>query len=95
MPTEIEDWWVPFESYKLPRLLAEMPFLASSVAEARRLIAQDAVRVDGERISDANYTIDLREPGRAVILQVGKKRFVRVRGGDADASSGLRQVKSN
>jgi tyrosyl-tRNA synthetase len=79
-PTEIEDWWVPYAQYKLPRLLAEMPFLASSVADARRLISQGAVRVNGERTSDVNFVVDLRQLGHAVLLQVGKRRFVRVQG---------------
>ena len=79
-PIEIEDWLVPYAQYKLPRLLAEMPFLASSIAEARRLISQGAVRVDGNRTSDVNFVVDLTDVSRAVLLQVGKRRFVRVQG---------------
>lgn len=85
-PEEVEEWSVPYDEYKLPRLLAEMPFLASSVAEARRLISQGAVRVDGERIDDSNFVVDLKSPGNVVLLQVGKRRFVRVQGKDAPVS---------
>jgi tyrosyl-tRNA synthetase len=80
IPQEIENWWVPYARYKLPRLLAEMPFLASSIADGRRLVSQGAVRVDGERVSDANFEVDLTQLGHAVLLQVGKRRFVRVQG---------------
>ena len=79
-PTEIEHWRIPYNHYKISRLLAEVPFLASSMADARRLISQGAVRVNGERIMDANFMIDLTQLGAAVLLQVGKRRFVRVQG---------------
>jgi tyrosyl-tRNA synthetase len=47
--------------------------LAKSKGEARRLIEQNGVRLDGETLSDANQKF----PGKGV-LQVGKRRFVRV-----------------
>jgi tyrosyl-tRNA synthetase len=78
-PSKVEDWWVPSAKYKLPRLLVEMPFIASSMAEARRLIEQGAVRVNGERQTQVNYEVDLSELDNTVLLQVGKKKFVRVR----------------
>jgi tyrosyl-tRNA synthetase len=80
LPEEIEDSTVPFDRYKLPRLLADIPGLASSVAEGRRLISQGAVRVNGERINDPNFIVDLSETGNEALVQVGKLRFVRVRG---------------
>jgi tyrosyl-tRNA synthetase len=79
-PEVIEDATVPYGQYKLSRLLADVPGLASSVAEARRLIAQGAVRVNGDRVNDPNFSVDLTEAGREVVLQVGKLRFVRVQG---------------
>jgi len=49
--------------------------LAETNGEAMRLIAQGAVRLDGERVSDRA----LRVPaGAARVLQVGKRRFARV-----------------
>lgn len=50
--------------------------LASSNSAARRLIEQGAVRVDGERITDQNARISPHEPH---LLQVGKRRFARIR----------------
>ena len=92
-PEEISDWWVPYGQYKLPRLLVEVPTLAepleeplsevpppaSSMAEARRLIQQGAVRINGERITDVNFEISLMDV--PVLVQVGKRRFFRLRGG--------------
>jgi tyrosyl-tRNA synthetase len=50
--------------------------LASSNSEARRLIQQGAVRVDGERVSDANARLTTSE---SHLLQVGRRRFARIR----------------
>jgi len=49
--------------------------LASSSGEARRLIAQGGVRVDGEVVGDAEGVVDLT---CARLLQVGKRRFARI-----------------
>lgn len=48
--------------------------LASSKTEARRLIEQGGVSIDGERVTDLNAGI----PGRGFILKVGKRRFLKV-----------------
>ncbi|MGI9585102.1 MAG: tyrosine--tRNA ligase [Acidimicrobiia bacterium] len=57
----------------LPKALADAAVVASN-GEARRLISQGAVKIDGERISAE--TIDRAElAGR--VVQVGKRRFVR------------------
>lgn len=50
--------------------------LASSNSEARRSIQQGAVRVDGERVTDIDLRVTLREPH---LLQLGKRRFARIR----------------
>ncbi len=52
--------------------------LAESKAEARRLIQQGGVYVDGERQNIVNSTT-LWKPGMSTLLKVGKRRFVRVR----------------
>jgi tyrosyl-tRNA synthetase len=51
--------------------------LASSKAEARRLIQQGGVYVDGERQTIVN-NVTLWKPGMSALLKVGKRRFVRV-----------------
>ena len=52
--------------------------LAPSKAEARRLIAQGGVELDGEKVTNGDRTIPA-EPGREYRLKVGKKRFAVVR----------------
>lgn len=49
--------------------------LAESKSEARRLIRQRGVKLDGEAIEDEQVVIDLKAPA---VLQVGKRRFVRL-----------------
>lgn len=63
------------EPIRLVKLIANEG-LAGSVTEARRLVAQGSVRVNGERISDA--TFELGGSGE-VLVQVGKRRFARIR----------------
>ena len=50
--------------------------LVQSTSEALRLIAQGAVRVDGERISSRDLAL---AAGAEHVCQVGKRRFARVR----------------
>ncbi len=50
--------------------------LASSTSEAMRAINAGSVRIDGEKISDKGL---LLTPGTTVVLQVGKRKFARVR----------------
>ena len=49
--------------------------LASSKSEARRLVEQGGVKVDEEKITDPNYTIDKE----VVVIQKGKKAFKKVK----------------
>jgi tyrosyl-tRNA synthetase len=50
--------------------------LSSSTSEAIRMIKQDAVRIDNERVSDPKITIET--DGVARVYQVGKRRFARI-----------------
>lgn len=50
--------------------------LVRSTSEARRLIAQGAVRVDGAKVGDVHYSLDPSvEAGRRFLLQVGSRRI--------------------
>ena len=75
-PDDTEERTLPTGSWKLPRLLVELE-LAPSMAEARRLIEQGGVHVDGERASGMDLNLI---PKRSFLIQVGKRRFMRVRG---------------
>jgi tyrosyl-tRNA synthetase len=50
--------------------------LAPSTSEANRKIREGAVRIDGTRVADPGLTL---RPGAECVLQVGAKRFARVR----------------
>lgn len=57
----------------LPNLLYRTG-LSGSISEARRLIQQGGVQVDGRRVTDVRTTL----PSGRYVLQAGKRRFVRV-----------------
>lgn len=59
----------------LPQLLKETG-LAKSTSEAIRLIRQGGVRLDGARVDDPDLALN---KGATALLQVGKRRFLRVR----------------
>jgi tyrosyl-tRNA synthetase len=59
----------------LPAVIADLG-LAPSTSEARRLIHQGAVRVDDAPVGDLDVPRDVLE---GALLQVGKRRFVRLR----------------
>ncbi len=77
VPEEIEDRAVErdagAETVPLARTLAKLG-LAASGTEARRLIGQGGVSVEGTRISDPNSTL----PPGVHLLKVGKRKFMRV-----------------
>ncbi|HXN83275.1 MAG TPA: tyrosine--tRNA ligase [Myxococcales bacterium] len=77
VPEEIEESDVERDpgaaGVPLARTLAKLG-LASSGSEARRLIAQGGVSVEGERVSDPNAAL----PPGTHLLKVGKRKFVRV-----------------
>lgn len=52
--------------------------LCQSSSEARRQIKGGAVRLDGDRLSNENQTFETLESLSGKVLQVGKKKFVRL-----------------
>ncbi len=83
LPEEVEEIelaedWARGEAHRywLPRVLWGLG-LASSKSEARRLIQQGGVRLDGEPVTDPEREFAPDELlGR--VLQVGRRRFVRI-----------------
>jgi tyrosyl-tRNA synthetase len=64
------------DGWELSALLVSVG-LAESKAEARRLIQQGGVSVDGEKQS-AGSSLNLGTPGSSILLRVGKRRFMRI-----------------
>ena len=77
VPDEIETRAVP-AGQALFAVIADTG-LAGSKAEARRLIQQGAVRIDGEKVLDPFFP--LPSASDALLLKVGKRRFLNVRSG--------------
>ena len=75
-PEEVEEAELPGEEViHLPTLLVER-FGLGSTSEARRLIAQGGVRVDGEPVDELDIP---RERLEGRLVQAGKRRFLRFR----------------
>ncbi len=73
-PAEIRQHFRAPEPIWICRLLVDVVKFAKSTSEARRLIAQGAVRVDGRVIDDVNF--QFHHPPHE-LLEVGKNRIAR------------------
>ena len=77
LPDELPEVRVPAwpDGLPLPNLLKEAG-LVGSTSEARSLLRQGAVRIDGERVQDPDHRFS---HGADHVVQVGKRRIARVR----------------
>lgn len=76
MPTDMEEVAVTAGRISLLSLLTENQMLPSR-GEAKRLIRQGGIYLDGERVEDVALELDLdKQP--EVVIRVGKKRFYRI-----------------
>jgi tyrosyl-tRNA synthetase len=77
LPDEVPEFR-PAEEMKeevwLPKLMVAAGS-AGSTSEARRLIQQGGVKVDGIKVDDPNITIS---PSNGMIIQVGKRKFFQI-----------------
>ncbi len=76
VPDDIEERNIPAGTYDLANLVVDSG-LASSKGEARRLIEQGGVKINGEKVTNTNAEIEIAD--NDVLIQVGKRRFVRLR----------------
>jgi tyrosyl-tRNA synthetase len=76
IPDEMPEITLESKSEGLPiGTLLKDSGLTSSTSEAFRMIAQGAVKIDGDRVIDRNYLV---ETGGIYVVQVGKRKFARV-----------------
>lgn len=75
LPSDMAEKAFPQGSMWIVKLLAEAGLVPSN-GEARRMIQGGAVRIDGEKISDVNAQIELRD---GMVVQAGKRKFMRIR----------------
>ena len=73
MPDEIEEYNLKKEDF-LVNIIADSGLLKSK-SEARRMIKQSAVKIDGEAIKDIQYKVSM---GDSFVLKVGKRKFLKV-----------------
>ena len=76
VPDEIEEKKIDAGVYKLAELIAAAG-LASSKGEARRLIEQGGVKVNGDKASNAATEISIGSD--PTLFQVGKRKFLKLR----------------
>jgi tyrosyl-tRNA synthetase len=77
MPEDMPEHSVEaIKMYTLPQILKQVG-LTASTSEAMRMIEQGGVRLDGEKVSEKSLV--LTEKGKEVVLQVGKRKFARVK----------------
>jgi tyrosyl-tRNA synthetase len=76
-PEEIEEYSLEAGTWAMPGILTTLN-LVPSKAEARRLIEQGGVTVDGEKWSSPGATGEFSE-GREITMKIGKRKFGRVR----------------
>ncbi|MFH0891852.1 MAG: tyrosine--tRNA ligase [Candidatus Falkowbacteria bacterium] len=74
-PEEIAEVKLEIGNWKLADLLCEVK-LAASKGEAKRLIEQNGVKVDGAAVNDINAEIKITK--RGILLQRGKRQFIKV-----------------
>jgi tyrosyl-tRNA synthetase len=76
VPDEIEtfSYAAPNDTVGILQLLLDVK-LVDSKGEARRLIEQGGVSVDGVKIADINASVQLLRP---IVVKVGRRRFLKV-----------------
>jgi tyrosyl-tRNA synthetase len=77
LPDEIPEYVLPQPAGNIAiiKLLTETKLVASN-GEARRMIEQGGVTIDGQKVADYNAEVEIAE---SVIVKVGKRRFLKVK----------------
>lgn len=75
IPEDIKEVFLPESAYKIGQLISLSGFEGSN-GEIKRLILQNAVKVNNEKIANPEDTVDITEE---IILQVGKRSFYKVK----------------
>jgi tyrosyl-tRNA synthetase len=79
IPDEIEEVSIAAQTYRLADLVVASGLVATK-GEARRLIDQGGVKINGEKATSAGVEIDMVAE-RSLVLQVGKLKFARLNAG--------------
>jgi tyrosyl-tRNA synthetase len=81
LPSEVPEVHLPAAELDAQGRVGVVPLLrrlglVASNSEARRLVAQGGVSVDGQRVTDAEARVSVRT---GTVVRVGRRRFARVR----------------
>lgn len=77
VPSDLEERTLALKGGSTTVLqLLTMTNLVSSNGEARRLVSQGGVSIDGRRIVDVNESVS---PGHGMVVKVGKRKFLKVK----------------
>lgn len=76
VPEDIPEFSVGVDSIGILDLITKICGFASSNGEARRLVIQGGVSIDGEKIKDPTAQVSLTTEGQ--VLKVGKRKFGKV-----------------
>lgn len=72
IPEDIPEVTVSEDEIWLPKFLADQA-MVSSTSEGKRMIQQNAVKVDGQKYENENLTIN-----DGMVVQVGKRKFIKI-----------------
>ncbi len=75
IPKDIEEILLPESAYKIVQLISLCGFEGSN-GEIKRLVLQNGVKINNEKIANPEETVDISEE---IILQVGKRSFYKVK----------------
>jgi len=77
IPDDLDEIAITITSAQISLIhLLKQASLVASVSDARRMIKQNAVKIDGQKITDENFTIN---QGTTHIYQVGKRKAAKIR----------------
>jgi len=74
-PEDINEVVISDLGFQIADLLVEVD-LVSSKSEARRMVEQGGVKIDGKKVSDWKKEIKIKD---GMVVQVGKRKFVKLR----------------
>ena len=74
IPKNIEEWKIKNNENNILIIMTDSDLIKSK-SEAKRLINQGAVSIDGKKIDDINFNIDTNS---TVVLKVGKRKFLKI-----------------
>lgn len=77
LPDEIPEYKLDFTLAQPLVQILKQTGLVSSTSEASRMIHQQAVKIEGVKISDPKLLLCL-QPGESRVLQVGKRKFIKI-----------------